>query len=39
LGLDDLDLFSKVNIVKEIIGLKNDKPIDIFNFIRNNKLF
>ena len=33
LDLDGLDLFSELNILKEIIGLKNDKPIDILNYI------
>ena len=32
--LDGLDLFSELNILKEIIGLKNDKPIDILNYIK-----
>jgi len=31
---DDLDLFFELNFLKEIIGLKNDKPIDIFNYIK-----
>ena len=34
LDLDDLDLFSELNILKEIIGLENDKPIDILNYIK-----
>ena len=33
LYLDSLDLFSKLNILKEIIGLKYDRPIDILNYI------
>jgi len=28
------DLFSELNILKEIIGLENDKPIDILNYIK-----
>ena len=40
LDLDSLDLFSELNILKEIIGLKNDKPIDILNYIKRiNFLF
>jgi len=39
LYLDDLDLFSKLNILKEIIGLKNNKPIDILNYIKGIKSF
>jgi len=31
---DDLYLFFELNFLKEIIGLKNDKPIDIFNYIK-----
>jgi len=27
LDLDGLDLFSELNILKEIIGLENDKPL------------
>ena len=34
LDLDGLDLFSELNILKEIIGLKNNKPIDILNYIK-----
>jgi len=34
LDLDDLDLFSELNILKEIIRLENDKPIDILNYIK-----
>jgi len=37
--LDGLDLFSKLNILKEIIGLKNDKPIDILNYIKKYIFF
>jgi len=32
LDLDDLDLFSELNI--EIIGLENDQPIDILSYIK-----
>jgi len=39
LYLDDLDLFSKLNILKEIIGLKNNKPIDILNYIKGINSF
>ena len=34
LDVDGLDLFSELNILKEIIGLQNDKPIDILNDIK-----
>jgi len=34
LDIDGLDLFSGLNILKEIIGLENDKPINIFNYIK-----
>jgi len=34
LDLDGLDLFSELNILKEIIGLEDDKPIDILNYIK-----
>ena len=37
--ISDQDLFSKINILKEIIGLKNNKPIDIYNYIKKNKFF
>jgi len=33
LDFDGLDLFSELNILKEIIGLENDKSIDILNYI------
>jgi len=35
----DLDLFSELNILKEIIRLKNDKPIDILNYIKRINYF
>jgi len=34
LDLDDLDLFPELNILKKIIGLENDKLIDILNYIK-----
>jgi len=34
LNIDGFDLISELNILREIIGLKNDKPIDILNFIK-----
>jgi len=34
LDLDDLDLFYELNILKEIIKLENDKPIDILYYIK-----
>jgi len=39
LDLDDLDLFSELNILKEIIGLENDKSIDILNYIKGINYF
>jgi len=39
LDLDGLDLFSELNILKEIIGLKNDKSIDILNYIKRINFF
>jgi len=39
LDLDHLDLFSELNILKDIIGLENDKPIDIFNYIKRINYF
>jgi len=39
LDLDGLDLFSELNILKEIIGLENDEPIDILNYIKQSKFF
>jgi len=39
LDLDGLDLFSKLNILKKIIGLENDKPIDILNYIKRINSF
>ena len=39
LDLDGLDLFSELNILKDIIGLGNDKQIDILNYIKKNNFF
>ncbi|KAL5158733.1 Zinc finger MYM-type protein 1 [Glycine soja] len=39
LDVDGLDLFSELNILKEIIGLENDKPIDILNYIKRINYF
>jgi len=39
LDLDDLHLFSELNILKEIIGWKNDKPIHILNYIKKINYF
>jgi len=39
LDLDELDLFSEINILMEIIGLENDKPIDILNYIKRINSF
>ena len=35
LDIDRFALFSELNILREIIGLENDKPIDILNYIKN----
>jgi len=34
LDFDGLDLFSELNILKEIVRLKNDKSINILNYIK-----
>jgi len=34
LDIDGFDLFSELNILREIIGLKNDKLIDLLNYIK-----
>jgi len=34
LDIDGFDLISKLNILREIIGLENDKSIDILNYIK-----
>ena len=39
LDVDGLDLFLELNILKEIIGLQNDKPIDILNYIKRINSF
>ena len=39
MDVDGLDLFSELNILKEIIGLENDKPIDILNHIKRINSF
>jgi len=39
LDLDGLDLFSELNILKEIIRLENDKAIDILNYIKRINSF
>jgi len=37
--LEGLNLFSELNILNEIIGLENDKPIDILNYIKRINSF
>jgi len=37
--IDGFDLFSKLNILRKIIDLENDKPIDIFNYKKNGLFF
>ena len=39
LDLDGLDLFLELNILKQIIGLENEKPIDILNYIKRINSF
>jgi len=39
LDLNGLDLFSNLNILKEIIRFKNDKPIDVLNYIKRINSF
>ena len=39
LDLDGLDLFSELNILREIIRLENDKPNDILNYIKKINSF
>jgi len=36
---DGLDLFSELNFLKEIIGLENDKQIEILNYIKRINYF
>jgi len=33
LDIDEFDLFLKLNILREIISLKNDKSFNILNYI------
>jgi len=37
--MDEFDLFSELNILRKIIRVKNDKLVDILNYIKNNKFF
>jgi len=39
LDIDRFDLFSELNILRKIIGLENDKPNDILNYIKKYILF
>ena len=39
LDLNGLDFFSKLNMLKEIIRLENDKLIDILNYIKRINYF
>jgi len=39
LDIDGFDLISKLNILREILGLKNDKPINILNCIKRINSF
>jgi len=39
LDLDGLNLFLGLNILNEIIGLENDKSIDILNYIKRINSF
>jgi len=39
LNIDGFNLISKLNILREIIGLKNDKLIDILNYIKRLNSF
>jgi len=39
LDVDGLDLYLELNILKEIIELENDKPIDILNYIKRINSF
>ena len=34
LDIDGFDSISELNILRKIIGLENDKPIDILNYIK-----
>jgi len=39
LDIDGFDLISELNILREIIGLDNDKAIDILNYIERINYF
>ena len=39
LDIDKFDLISELNILRKIIGLENDKPIDILNNIKRINYF
>jgi len=39
LDIDGFDLISELNILRKIIGLENDKPIDILNYIERINSF
>jgi len=39
LDIDKFDLISELNILRKIIGLENDKPIDILNYIKRILFF
>jgi len=39
LNIDRFDLISELNILREIIYFKNDKPIDILNYIKRINSF
>jgi len=39
LDIDGFDLILELNILIEIIGLENDKPIDILNYIKRINYF
>ena len=39
MDIDEFNLISKLNILREIIGLENDKWIDIFNYIKRINSF
>jgi len=39
LDIDGFDLISELNILREIIGVENNKSIDIFNYIKRINSF
>jgi len=39
LDIDEFDLILELNILRKIIGLKNDKPIEILNYIKKIDYF